>query len=53
MITEDVYNLTNYRVCTKDGKTIPIAITIPHTKITYDESQANKKARRSNYSSSN
>ena len=43
MITEDVYNLTNYRVCTKDGKTIPIAITIPHAKITYDESQANKK----------
>ena len=43
MITEDVYNLTNYRICTKDGKTIPIVITIPHAKITYDESQVDKQ----------
>ena len=43
MITEDVYNLIDHRVCTKDGKTVPIVITIPHAKITYDESQANKK----------
>ena len=43
MITEDVYNLTNYRVCTKDGKTVPIVITVPHAKITYDESQANEE----------
>lgn len=43
MITEDIYNLTNYRVCTKDGKTVPVVITIPHAKITYDESQVNKR----------
>lgn len=44
MITEDVYNLTYHRVCIKeDGKTVPIVITVPHAKITYDESQANEK----------
>ena len=43
MITEDVYNLTAHRVCTKDGKTVPIVITVPHAKITYDESQVDKQ----------
>lgn len=43
MITEDVYNLTDHRVCIKDGKTVPIVITVPHAKITYDESQANEE----------
>lgn len=43
MITEDVYNLTSYRVCTKDEKTVPIIITIPHAKITYNETQVDKQ----------
>ena len=44
MITEDVYNLTDHRVCIKeDEKTVPIVITVPHAKITYDESQVNEE----------